>query len=185
VVNVGLVATNAQSGVVAVGLAASNAVPWLSLTNSVIGIAANIETTLMGRVTVAGETVSIDGNLSMKDRAITAIDYIKFYSFRAADFPAIDSSYRSSVLVSNSIPFFISTNSLVQPFYGPWNFSPSSYWLNADQASYQTNALKLFSGSVTQNQVGARNQARFDGTNLWIGLGGTNWLRFGGVLNEF
>lgn len=70
-------------------------------------------------------------------------------------------------------------------FYGSWNFSPSSYVLFSDFTTYQTNAIKLYSGSVTQNQVGARNQAWFDGTNLVFGLGGTNWLRFGGVLNAF
>mgnify|MGYP006888280830 CR=1 FL=1 len=77
------------------------------------------------------------------------------------------------------------TSSSTNLFYGPWNFSASSYTLYAEFAAYKTNAIKLYAGAVTQNQVTARNEAWFSGTNLWIGLGGTNSMRFNGVLNAY
>jgi len=97
--------------------------------------------------------------------------------------------YTNKLLASRAsdsgIPYWINSGGSTQAFYGVWNFTPSSYLTYSEYTTYRTNALKLYAGSVTQNQITARNEAWFSGTNLWIGLGGTNNLRFGGVLNNY
>jgi hypothetical protein len=175
--NAQVTASNALAGVVSVGavatnasITASNAVPWGSATNLV-------HSQVITNFNWAAQPAQT--NVNMNGKSLDGMAY-----FRLADTNAPPGGLTGTFFMSNSIPYFVNfagNNAL----YGPWNFSPSSYWLNNDQASYQTNALKLFAGSVTQGQVGARNQAWFNGTNLHIGLGGTNWLYFGGQLNVF
>ena len=77
------------------------------------------------------------------------------------------------------------TSSSTNLFYGPWNFSPSSYTLYSEFNSYRTNAVKLYAVAVTQDQVTVYGALYFTGTNVWIGLGSTNSLRVNGVLNAY
>jgi hypothetical protein len=63
--------------------------------------------------------------------------------------------------------------------------SPSTYKTKASYYAEITNSFRLFSGTVTQDQVGVHNQGFFSTTNLWIPDGGTNWIKFEGKRNVF
>lgn len=157
---VGLVATNAQ-------VTASNA---LSTAQAAQVQASNINAGAWSQIAT--------GAVSMATNRINQISAISFVNNATIG----DIDY--GLLFTNGYPAYAQGSSRYS-FYGTWNFSPSSYQTAAAQASYATNAIKLFAGIVTQNQITARNQAFFDGTNIWIGLGGTNSLRMGGVLNAY
>lgn len=148
---------------------ANAAVPWLSLTGAVEAI------TITNTANWSTKTASQSVNAG--EYGITNLSFINLYNTNRP------SPSRGDLFASNNVPYFVWAAGTAGAFYGPWNFSPSSYWTVNSQGSYVTNALKLYEGSVTQNQVSARNQVYYSGTNLWIGLGGTNWLYFGGVLN--
>lgn len=160
ILNVGLVATNAQQ-------VASNG---LATAQSAQVQASNINAAAWSQLAT--------GAVSMATNRINQISAISFVNNATIG----DIDY--GLLFTNGYPAYAQGSSRYS-FYGTWNFSPSSYQTAAAQASYATNAIKLFAGIVTQNQITARNQAFFDGTNIWIGLGGTNSLRMGGVLNAY
>jgi hypothetical protein len=68
--------------------------------------------------------------------------------------------------------------------YHDGNFSPSSYTLYQEFLNALTNCFQVRSGVVTGGQAGVWNRAILvSQTNLMIPVGGTNWVRFQGVLN--
>jgi hypothetical protein len=82
-------------------------------------------------------------------------------------------------VASNAVPWLSLTSAVTTIV------SPSAYKTKASYDAEITNSFRLYSGTVTQDQVGVHNQGFFNTTNLWIPLGSTNWVKFEGKLNVF
>jgi hypothetical protein len=170
VVAVGLVATNAAAGVVAVGAVASNAVPWLGLTGAVHAITI---TNTPNYTTIPAST-----NLNMNELRITNLWSLQFKTNFGFAGP-------NSLSLSNNNLAFVGSSPTVRTVYDSGNFNASAYLTIAAYQAAITNSLQIYSGVVTQDQIGVLHRGFYSGTNLWIPVGGTNWLRFGGVLNAW
>jgi len=65
--------------------------------------------------------------------------------------------------------------------WGQHNLSPDQYKTKASYDSEQTNVMKIYSGVVTQNQIGVFGTSWLSDTNLVVSRGGTNWTTYNGV----
>jgi hypothetical protein len=182
VVAVGLVATNAAAGVVVVGAVASNAYPIAGFATGVAALVNSTETTNFNFVLQAAKT-----NLNMGGHSITnwrALTGEIINSTAGSNTPAYSIWFNSS---DNGYPYFTRSSRGTQgAFLGTWNFSSSSYRLQSEHTAYATNAIRLFYGAVTQNQINAQNQIWISTTNMWLPdapYPSTNWIKFEGRAN--
>jgi hypothetical protein len=163
-----------------VGAVASNAVPWLGLTGAVHAIT----------ITNTPNWTTVDGtNKVLISTQGSAITNLLALSATNAGSATIRVTVQGGQWSELDIPQgrFYSTygGGSTQTIYTSGNFSPSTYLTIAAYQSAITNSLQIYSGTVTQDQIGILHRGFYSGTNLWIPVGGTNWLRFGGVLNAW
>lgn len=90
---------------------------------------------------------------------------------------------RGDLFQSNNLVYFVGASGVASVMYGAMNFSASSYTLYTEFSNMMTNQLRIYSGTVTQNQIGAQNIGYQSTTNIWIPFppgGTTNWLHIRG-----